>query len=271
MWHQEIESPAELQHTIKCFWYTCVDFGETMPIFEILPDGNTEIIFLFGKACSLSTPDGLLLLSSPFIMGLLNQPAILYAQSRVEVIGIRCFPWTVFDLLGLKPSQEIVRAIKHPVARLQPILQQLVEAGKINEALNEVKQYQWNAKTNIPATDSLVLKAGASMLKANGTIPVSQVAAAAHATIRTLERNFKQSSGHTVKDVSGVMRFEQVRNHLFLNPDAELAALAQALGYADQAHLSREFKRYTGITPAAFARKIKARKQSGNFVVFVQA
>jgi transcriptional regulator GlxA family with amidase domain len=104
-------------------------------------------------------------------------------------------------------------------------------------------------------------------------MPVNEVAAAANATVRTLERNFKQSSGHTVKDVSGLMRFEQVRNQLWRNPDSNIAGLAAEFGYSDQAHLSKEFKKYTGTTPAAFARKAKNSKLtvSNNFVAFVQA
>lgn len=111
------------------------------------------------------------------------------------------------------------------------------------------------------------------MWEANGTMPVSEVAAAAHATVRTLERKFKQSAGYTVKDVSALMRFEQVRNHLWLYPDANLAGLAHEMGYTDQSHLSREFKRYSGATPAAFARKTKKRKQAlrSDFVAFIQA
>ena len=111
------------------------------------------------------------------------------------------------------------------------------------------------------------------MQNANGNLPVSEVAEAAHATVRTLERKFKQSSGHTVKDVTGLMRFEQVRNRLWLSPELNLAALADELGYTDQSHLSREFKRYSGTTPAAFARKAKKGKAmvSRDFVAFVQA
>jgi len=118
----------------------------------------------------------------------------------------------------------------------------------------------------------MLYKAGVAMRKANGTLPVSEVAAAAHATVRTLERNFKQSSGHTVKDVSALMRFEQVRNRLWNFPDTSIAGLAQEMGYTDQSHLSREFKRYSGITPAAFARKARKGKRvvSGDFVAFVQ-
>jgi AraC-like DNA-binding protein len=99
------------------------------------------------------------------------------------------------------------------------------------------------------------------------------VAAAAHASVRTLERKFKEAAGHTVKDVSGLIRFEQVRNHLWQHPDTNLAGLAHELGYTDQAHLSREFKRYSGATPAAFARKAKKGRQavSKDFVAFIQA
>jgi transcriptional regulator GlxA family with amidase domain len=89
--------------------------------------------------------------------------------------------------------------------------------------------------------------------------------------MRTLERRFKQAVGHTVKDVSGLMRFEQVRDHLWCNPEASIAALAQQMGYADQSHLGREFKRYAGVTVAAFARKVKRNREAadGNFVAFV--
>ncbi|MBE7179196.1 MAG: AraC family transcriptional regulator, partial [Mucilaginibacter polytrichastri] len=106
-----------------------------------------------------------------------------------------------------------------------------------------------------------------------GTMPVKQVAESAHTTVRTLERNFKRSSGHSVKDVSGLMRFERVRNRLWTHPDVNLTGLAHELGYSDQPHLTREFKRYSGTTPAAFIRR--ARKEQlflqGNFVAFVQS
>jgi AraC-like DNA-binding protein len=69
------------------------------------------------------------------------------------------------------------------------------------------------------------------------------------------------------------MRFEQVRNQLWLNPNSNLAGLAQELGYTDQSHLSREFKRYCGTTPAAFARKARNGKKivHTDFVAFIQA
>ena len=272
MQHQEFESPEELQDTIKCFWHNRRESGELQSDFEVVPDGYAEIIFYFGSTLSISSNGSLQPLPSPFMIGLLNQPAVFYTKNRLDVIGIRCFPWTVFDLLVLPSGKDGLRLFEHPIAQLQSTLQTLIDTDRIDEAIAQVKQYFLNARLGI-ATDSMLFKAGVAMSKANGTMPVSQVAEAAHATVRTLERKFKQSSGYTIKDVSGLMRFEQVRNQLWLDPDSNLAGLAHELGYTDQSHLSREFKRYSGTTPAAFARKTKKGKQSAgnNFVAFIQA
>lgn len=272
MQHQEYSPPEELRDSIKCFWHNVRDSGESQSSFEVQPDGYAEIIFYFGDALSIVYNGGLQPLPSPFMIGLLNQPVIFHTKNRLEVIGIRCFPWTVFDLLGLQPGKDGVRIFKHPIALLQPSLNKYIQSGMIEDALTELKQYFLNAHSHI-ATSSILFKAGVAMRAANGTIPVSEVAAAAHATVRTLERNFKQSSGYSVKDVSGLMRFEQVRNRLWHYPDTNLAGLAHELGYTDQSHLSREFKRYSGTTPAAFARKAKKEQPvvSSDFVAFIQA
>jgi AraC-like DNA-binding protein len=272
MRHQEFEPPEELRDSIRCFWYNIIESGELQSGFEVMPDGYAEIIFHFGGGISIARDGSLQPLPSPFIMGLLNQPAVFHSNNRLEIIGIRCFPWTVFDLLGLPSGKHGVHLFEHPIAQLQPVLRQLVQGGKIDETLTEIKQYLLNARSTV-ATSSMLFKAGVAMRAAKGTMPVSEVAAAAHATVRTLERNFKQSSGYSVKDVSGLMRFEQVRNRLWHHPNTNLAGLAHELGYTDQSHLSREFKRYSGTTPAAFARKAKKDRQDmGNdFVAFVQA
>ncbi|MYM33964.1 helix-turn-helix domain-containing protein [Duganella sp. FT94W] len=224
--HGEFDPPEALRGAIRCFWHTRRECDGTR--FEIIPDGYAEIVFHFG-GCYLDDKP----LPSPFLMGLLNQPLALTTVGPLEVIGVRCYPWTVFDVLGLPPGRDGLRVFEHPVALLA--------------------RYFLHARP--AAVDGTVFKAGVAMLEARGALAVSAVAAAAHATVRTLERKFKQSSGHTVKDVAGLMRFEQARNRLWAEPRTSLAALAQALGYTDQSHLSREFKRYSGMTPAAFARK----------------
>jgi AraC-like DNA-binding protein len=272
--HQEFEPPEELRDAIKCFWYDSKEYGAEGSGFTVMPDGYAEIIFHFGSGCSVVGEDGgTRALPSPFLMGLLNRPVEFFAKGRLEIVGVRCFPWTVFDLLGLAAGGKgAVRVFEHPIAGIQAVLGERVRTGEIGKVVKQLRQYLLDVRQRVTA-DSMLFKAGVAMRKANGTLPVREVAAAAHATVRTLERNFKQSSGHTVKDVSALMRFEQVRNRLWIHPDTGLAGLAQELGYADQSHLSREFKRYSGTTPGAFARKAKKgqRMVADDFVAFVQA
>jgi AraC-like DNA-binding protein len=261
MHHQEFDPPEALRDAIRCFWFNRRAGGTGPSSFEVMPDGYAEIVFCFG-ACRLSWDGSWHALPSPFMVGLLDRPFTVEAGERLEIIGIRCFPWTVSALLGLNPgsaaglstiapSSAPIMPILHPIADLQPRLAAWVGLGRIDEALAELERYLLHALPH-PAIDATSARAGLALRAAGGKLPVSAAAAAAHATVRTLERRFKQSSGHTVKDVAGLIRFEAARNRLWHEPKPDLAALAQELGYADQSHLSREFKRYSGMTPAAF-------------------
>jgi AraC-like DNA-binding protein len=246
--HREVEPPHALRSAIRCFWYDRYDAGPLRQPFEVLPDGYAELVFHFGDA----RIGHIHVVPSPFLMGLLHQPVMLDVRGRLDIVGIRCYPWAVFDLLGLPARQASVHTVGHPIAALHPTLRACIEADDIDEALAHLER--WFMRTHTPV-DGMLARAGAAMRDAHGTLTVSDVAAAAHATVRTLERRFRQASGHTVKDVSNLMRFEQVRNALFHRPHDSIAGLAHALGYVDQSHLTREFRRYSGTTPAAFARR----------------
>jgi AraC-like DNA-binding protein len=243
MRHREFDPPAALRDAVKCFWHERREGS-----LEVLPDGYAEIVFHAGGACTM---DGLLL-PSPFVMGLLDRPVQIEAQGALDIFGIRCFPWAVYELLGLASGTADMTLAAHPLAALQPLLSACLLAGRLDDAVAAAAGCLLDAHG---AVDGLLARAGGAMRAAGGTLPVGQVALAAHATRRTLERRFKHASGRTVKDVSSLIRFEQVRNLLWNTPDASLADAARAFGYSDQPHLSREFKKYSGMTPAAFAQQ----------------
>jgi len=260
MHHQEFDPPDALRDLIRCFWHNRRDHEAGPSSFDVMPDGYAEIVFYFG-ACKMACRGMAYALPSPFMVGLLGQPFTVETEGRLEIIGIRCHPWTVFELLGLTPEGDAVMPITHAIAGLQARLAACMALGRIGDALAELERYLLDILPR-PRIDATAARAGMALREAGGKLPVSQAAAAAHATVRTLERKFKQSSGHTVRDVAGLIRFETARNRLWRDPPPDLAALAQELGYADQSHLNREFKRYSGTTPAAFVRQ-RRRSPSG--------
>lgn len=270
MQQQESDAPEALRNSVQGGWYRQFDFGTVPAAFEVLPDGHSEIVFHFGNGCSLVRNGRAEPLSSPFIVGLLDQPVCFQSKGQLQLIGIKCLPWAIYDLLGIPAAKKGVQNLSHPISLLQPALHNLLQHNKVQDALSLI--FDWLITATLASRENALLnKAGKALLQTNGALPVSAVAAAAHATVRTLERKFKASSGHTVKDVAGLMRFEQARDRLWAAPETSVAGLAHELGYADQSHLNREFKRYSGITAATFARQTKERKkeQGDNFVAIV--
>jgi AraC family transcriptional regulator len=63
-------------------------------------------------------------------------------------------------------------------------------------------------------------------------------------------RRFKQTTGLSPHQYILAKRIEQTK-HLLLRGES-LAQITERLGFADQSHLSRSFKRITGLSPKAF-------------------
>jgi AraC-like DNA-binding protein len=70
---------------------------------------------------------------------------------------------------------------------------------------------------------------------------------------RQLRRRFHEEVGYGVKTLQRVMRLQRFRemNCRALRRSLDLSFLAAHLGYADQAHMTREVGELAGITPAA--------------------
>ena len=67
---------------------------------------------------------------------------------------------------------------------------------------------------------------------------------------------FKSEVGMTPKLFSRVLRFQQVRAIIHRQENApDWAGIAMECGYFDQSHLIREFKEFSGLSPAAYLRQ----------------
>jgi AraC-like DNA-binding protein len=74
-----------------------------------------------------------------------------------------------------------------------------------------------------------------------------------HMSERTLRRRFEDAFGYGPKTLDRILRFQRFRRLRRQQRDASAAQLAIEAGYADQAHLIRESRRLTGVTPSALA------------------
>ena len=87
---------------------------------------------------------------------------------------------------------------------------------------------------------------------------VDQVAAAHGLTVRTLQRLTRELVGVSAKWLIRRGRLQDAVADLQADPGAELGALAVRLGWYDQAHLTRDFTAAVGVSPARYARSLRA-------------
>ncbi|WP_164702000.1 AraC family transcriptional regulator [Modestobacter sp. KNN46-3] len=83
-------------------------------------------------------------------------------------------------------------------------------------------------------------------------IRVAQVCAQFGLSERALQRLVHRRLGLTPKWLIQRRRLQEAAERLRAGP-ADLAGVAASLGYADQAHLTRDFARVTGVPPGQFA------------------
>jgi AraC-like DNA-binding protein len=59
-----------------------------------------------------------------------------------------------------------------------------------------------------------------------------------------------------------ILKKIDVAKHLIIHKNLTLTEIAYRLNYSSVAHLSAQFKKTTGLTPSAFQRIIKRRKET---------
>jgi len=85
-------------------------------------------------------------------------------------------------------------------------------------------------------------------------ISIAQVADAAGISPFHFARQFRRSTGLSPHQYLTERRVERAREML-LNGAGTIGEVASAVGFADQSHLSRHFKRLVGTTPGHFAKR----------------
>jgi AraC-like DNA-binding protein len=80
---------------------------------------------------------------------------------------------------------------------------------------------------------------------------VSELADRLGRSVRTLQRRVRTSTGCPPKRFLAMQRFRRSVYEIAAAADG-LSVIAADLGFSDQAHLTREFRRHAGVTPGAF-------------------
>lgn len=90
------------------------------------------------------------------------------------------------------------------------------------------------------------------IIESRGRAAVEEIAASADYTPRQLEYLFRKQFGCGPKRLSQYIRLHYALSYIVRQPEQSFGVWAGQLGYSDQSHFQREFKRFLGMTPKQF-------------------
>ncbi len=177
-------------------------------------------------------------------------------QTPVRVVGVHFKPWGMSPFLDM-PSAELrdrwvpVDAVwERSLDRMRDRMAGAMSTGEILQILEDELR---SRLVPAPSRGFELVSHTARRLEASwGAVPVGALTDGAGVSANHLATQFKSHVGVTPKRVARIYRFAR----LILSVDAlhpvNWSELAQAAGYFDQAHFSKEFKDFTGHTPTAY-------------------
>ncbi|MBA3873573.1 MAG: AraC family transcriptional regulator [Anaerolineae bacterium] len=272
MKYQEYPPHPLLADAVCCFWTSERDLRELQGSIDVLPDTYIEIIFNSGAD---QIDDGQSTINMPdcYVVGLLDKPFRLLGQSLLKTVAVRFYAWGFYPLVGIDLQREqIIQPLGGEWQVLALEIHDALECDGEQAAINILQEHLLKQAYALQGRTNGVQNLSQVLYQQQGRAKINVVATDEFISQRQLERRFKALIGITPKALSRKLRFQQVRDELSQHPQTDLSTLAQDFGYADQAHLNREFKTFSNRTPGQFAAEMHNIREELRFgVAFTEA
>ncbi|RKQ96597.1 helix-turn-helix domain-containing protein [Maricaulis maris] len=235
-----------LADRIDGVWHLSRDGDDTPRM--IAPDGACEIILHRSEPPLERDGDGWTRQPAAFLYGPLNRVLVLRQSGPMDVVGIRLHPWAV-GALGARPSAWRNRAV--PLAEILGVepsrhLLEFARTASSPVGFLDLAGNELDCVLQPPLVQTCVRRL-VEALQGGEVTGLAGLAAMAGTSERTVGRRFERACGLTAGNMIRIFRFHRARNAI--KAGLALTEVAADAGYADQAHMTRDFRRFAGITP----------------------
>lgn len=245
MTYAELQANGPVAQFVQAFWQST----ETLLApakRRVLPDGCADFVFDFSPLANATARAG--------FVGTMTKPLLLDTAGKRDFFGIRFRPGAPSLLwrLPMKHLTDAREALSDVVAGTCPLMGRLVESKTLRERASVAEKWieARLRETCLSVSDLKTLSAVNAHLSA-GKRP-SDFAERSGWNERKLQRFFDNAFGVSPVTMRCFWRFERTRRALEDAPATPLTDVALAHGYADQAHMAREFQRFSGLTITAW-------------------
>ena len=250
MRYEESAPSPRLRAVVEGRW-TLTSDGELPPVDAgtVLPDGATEIVVSRGARVR-AAPDGRPL--SRFVLGPSDRPRRVHYCGPVDLVGVRLRPEASNALLGGRAVAAADRIVALTDVSRELDRRIACSRGRsASELLNAIERVLVSLAASARQPDSMLVRAVAEIRLRQGRVRIASLARHLGVGTRRLERRFVAEIGLPPKRFCRVVRFQAAINAMSSGDGRGWADLAVHLGYADQAHFSREFREFAGAPPTS--------------------
>lgn len=237
--YRELHPAPDLAAFVACGWISVVGHQAGTPAMPVVPDGCSDII----------TCDDL----PPILVGPDTQARWPALPAGTVITGLRFRPGALRGVVGI-PAVDLVDNnvelgdLSESGRRLQA---DLLGADTLHGRL-ALMEHWVRGRARLQPRDMGVIQACQAMV-AKPTMDLADLATGMGWSTRRLHREFTASCGYGPKTMQRILRVQRVTRVAHrTRRRLSLSAIAAASGFADQAHMTREFRAITGFTPATF-------------------
>jgi AraC-like DNA-binding protein len=224
-----------------------------------LPSRHLTFVIQFDAPLELAVlPDGA---ATPrrfdaLVSGFHTTPAVIRHDGNQRGIQLRVTPAGARALFGM-PAGELVAAAVPLDALWGRVVGEIIDRLQTGATwderfatLDRVLLRAAAGRVEVPsAVRAETAEAWRRLVAAKGSVDVGTLAAHVGWSRRHLSDQFGVEYGVSPKEMARVLRFERSR-WLYVRPEpSTLAAIAAECGYADQAHMAREWRALAGASP----------------------
>lgn len=235
--YKEYLPSSALTGYIRCFWEA--DDRDFPGNNLVIPDLCADIIFMIDSETGLVT-------NSMFV-GVSNAPFESDNENSSELFAVRFYAWSLFLFVeqNLAGSMNLVNEPEDMFHGFSSFFrEEFAETTTNAERIALLEAFLLRKLIMLDKQMHPDFLNGLDQLLRNP----SQLTPGA-ISIRQLERLFQKHMGLAPKQTAKLIRFQRVLQTIYRNPNISGAELAYLNGFADQAHLIKQFKRYSNHTP----------------------
>ncbi len=239
-WYTPVPAPAALDDVLVCSWTAAPD-----GVHRLTPDGCCDLLWISGRGVVLCGPE-----TASWTFALPAGTSAVGVRFRPGVASVVFGPDATEWLDRRGPLAVMVPALADDVAALDDALSRIDDTTECLRALE-----QFVAGLSWPEREVEQCNRLTHLLTVAPERSVAAVAAELGWSQRHLHRMVRRRYGYGIATLARLMRFQRVLAHVDAHAVGDtltLAGLAASAGYADQAHLARDCRAITGLTPTAF-------------------